>query len=202
MKKTLLGLAFIATQAFADITPTFTGVSADPMNPGQFTFSYVVDLSDVQSANPGDTPTDRTPGGLAVMSPFADYFTIYDFAGYTGVNTRPAGWNIRTSNVGSTPADVTPTDNPNVTNLTFYRTGASIPAGQDLGTFTANSIYSGRTAVSYTGQGTRATGDFAGTSESNVGTTTGPMVPEPGTYALLGSGLIAFAFLRRRASQK
>ena len=202
MKKTLLGLAFIATQAFADITPTFIGVAADPMNPGQFTFMYTVNLSGVQEANPGTAPTDRTPGGLGVVSPFADYFTIYDFAGYTGVNTRPAGWEVRTSNVGSTPSDVTPTDSPNITNLTFYRAGERVPAGQDLGRFTANSIYSGRTLVSYTGQGTRAVGDASGTSESNVGTTTGPMVPEPGTYALFGSGLIAFAFLRRRASQK
>lgn len=74
------------------------------------------------------------------------------------------------------------------------------PNGQDLGTFSAQSIYNLATQVSYASRGVSNSGSAIGTIADNVGNTRGPMsgVPEPASMISMGGGLIGLALLVRR----
>ena len=198
MKKVFLGAAlFSVSQVFAAITPSL--VSVTPTG-SQFTWTYSVNLAQDQNAVGGPAPAQSTPGGVGVISTTADYFTIYDFAGFVaGSNTQPANWSFQSSATGSTPQDVIPTDT-GITNLTWYlNSGTTLVGPQNLGTFSARSIYSLETLANFSGQGTRNSGTAVGTEISNIGTVGVPSgVPEPGTYALIGGGMLALGVLRRR----
>jgi hypothetical protein len=169
---------------------------------GPFVWSYDFLLSSNQDVNSGVAPptnpvsSDLTIGGFA---------TIYDFAGYVaGSCAGPAGWTCTAQNVGYTPDTLVPTDNPNITNITWaYTSGPTIDGVSpfvDLGLFLATSLYSTPIQVSYTGRGILNTGPGAGTVSANVGATNGPeaTTPEPATGAVIGLGLIGIACLKRR----
>ncbi len=133
-----------------------------------------------------------------------DYFTIYDFAGFTGAHSEPAGWVFASALLGTTPNDVLPTDNPNLPNLTWQWTGAPIAPGSDLGLFTADTPYNTPMLRNFTGYATKnAPGLPAdGTKVSNIGQVAVPVavpgIPEPGTVLLSGLGLLGGALVRQR----
>jgi len=132
-----------------------------------------------------------------------DYFTIYDFAGYMpDSNSQPTNWVFTTRNLGPTPRDVLPMDDPAVPNVSWKYTGPTVTTGQiGLGNFWALSTY-GQSADSFFTASTHRTSD--GRRDNNITTTTVPVpvatpsVPEPATLALVGLGLPLAALLRRR----
>jgi hypothetical protein len=187
----------------ANIIPTSTTVTGT----GPFTWTYDLQLSRDQNVNSGLAPT-VTPVPHTNLT-FAGFFTIYDFSGYVaGSCTAPSGWTCTAQNLGFTPDDVLPTDNPNIFNLTWaYTAGPTLlgqPSGRDLGFFAAQSIYGTPTQVSYSSRGIANIGPQIGTIADNVGNTQGPIgtVPEPASLILLGSGLAGLAGSLRKKLHK
>jgi len=146
------------------------------------------------------------------------YFTIYDFAGYkagsagvsaTGPDASYAKyWTVTSSMTGATPSGLTPTDNPNLPNLTFTYNGPTIAAGQlSLGNFSAASAYGTETTGAFAALNQRA---IDGTSDANLTSTQVPQgsssppatgTPEPATLVLAGLGMPLIGlgrYLRRK----
>jgi hypothetical protein len=191
----VLALA-LSVAATADVIPTW--VSTTPAGGGLFTWTYDVNLTLDQKlvgGLSGSLPASVSPGNTT----YAGFFTIYDFAGFNGVWTAPAGWVFISQASGPTPSDVVPSDSASYSNLTFAYTGSTTLTGpQDLGTFTAQSSYSIPTTGTFTARAFRSTGTQIGSVVDNIGVTTVPNVPEPATMALIGAGLLGLGLLRRR----
>lgn len=188
----LLALA-LSTFSMANIIPTNTTISGT----GPFTWTYNLQLSNDQNVNSGTAPASNPVPHTNLT--FAGFFTIYDFAGYIpGSCAGPSGWTCTAQLLGFTPDDVVPTVNPSIFNITWaYTTGPTIlgqPSGVNLGNFSAQSMYSGPTLVSYSARGIANAGPQVGTIADNVGNTQGPTpTPEPATLALLDGGILAGA---------
>ena len=167
--------AALAGSASAGLLPVSVTITPDS---GNYRWTYAIVL-----------PTD-----MQLQS--GNYFTIYDFNGYIpGTSQAPAGWTLTTANVGETPGLLKPTDDPNIINLTWTYTGATIPSGQiGLGNFWADSTSGTSVNDSFTST-TARTSD--GQPDSNItetivpnGSSTAPnTVPEPMTLVLAGLGL-------------
>jgi hypothetical protein len=178
-------LAVGAGTAHAHVLPSLESVTTDGPN---FKYTYDVQLDALQRLED------------------ADYFTIYDFAGYVPSSiVAPAGWSASVQLVGVTPSDVLPVDDPGLWNLTWTRTGGEVlttPTGVDLGDgFTADSTINQTITGTFVGRATRDSGPLALSKISNIGDVQipGPAseTPEPCTLALLGLGAAPLALRRR-----
>ncbi len=177
----LAGMTGPASAGPLDIIPLLNGGAPTPLNPN-FNWSYTAAVHELQRVEAGD------------------WFTIYDFFGFTGTHTEPAGWVFTSANVGLTPGDVIPVDNPGLPNLTWMYQGNTILGPMNLGNFTAVSTSGSVVALgSFSSRATKNVPGLPanGTKVSNVGSVPvpGPVIPEPSTMALSGLGLLGLGVL-------
>jgi hypothetical protein len=184
-KAFILGLALLGSGIFiarGDIIPTLDSVSGSSPN---FTWNYSANVTVDQTVNTGD------------------FFTIYDFGSIApGSNTQPTGWTFSQALVGPTAALTSPTDNPNILNLTWTYNGTTpISGSAALGIFSVITSTDQLKDGQFTAQATRNSGPNAGTKVSNIGNVAVP-VPEPSTlFPILGvcvAAALSSRLLRRQ----
>jgi hypothetical protein len=119
-----LGLALCAVATANNIRTSTTVTGTGP-----FDWTYDLQLSNDQNVNSGTAPTINPVSHINLS--FAGFSTSYDFAGYvSGSCAGPAAWTCTVQNVGFTPDDVVPTDNPSIANITCTYTSGAIILGQ------------------------------------------------------------------------
>lgn len=172
-----------ASAAMADILPSGpAGTSVTGPVLGVYTYSYDMALA--------------TPEILKT----SNYFTIYDFNGFTGIAgvTAPEGWTFASSAFGPTPPKTLPTDT-SLPNITFTWGGGTVTAPAELG------IFSLKSTVAPVADGTEYAGYLDGGKDQFLHTLTGPApVPEPATtvpFVIGGLALLGLVVRKtRRAS--
>ena len=206
MKTTLkvAGLALMASAAWASLIPSLSSLTPAGSD---FVYTYTAHLSVDEALNPTATNgvTCPAPGAPVQCNPTGTFLTIYDFAGFTGTATAPAGWTLTTSNTGLTPSSIVggSIDSPGVLNLTFTYTGGNVQGPGDF-IFTANSIFgttnnNGNFAAQLT-KSDLANPGSNGLTDQNAGPLPTPAatVPEPASALLIGGGLLLAGCLARR----
>ena len=172
-----LGLLMVALGVCtvrADIIPTLSSVAPSGSN---FAWNYAANVTVDETVNRGD------------------FFTIYDFGNFVAAsNVQPTGWTFSSSLLGPTPALVTPTDNPNIPNLTWTYSGTTPIVGSTaLGIFSVIASTNQLKVGQFSAEATRNSGPNAGTKVDNIGTVSVP-VPEPSAL-LPVLGICAIAVL-------
>lgn len=183
----VLAAVGLCSSANAGLLPVNVTVTPDS---GLFRWTYAIVLPTDSQIQPGD------------------YFTIYDFAGFqqNPATSQPEGWTNSVTNVGPTPPNVNPQDDPNIPNLTWAYSGPIVTTGQvGLGNFWAFSEYEDSTESFFTAK-THRTSD--GRVDQNITDTVVPVptsgppaVPEPSTLLLAALGLPAIGVIRKFAKK-
>ena len=157
----MVAIAASSLSARADIIPTLSSVTGSSPN---FTWNYSANVTVDETVNHGD------------------FFTIYDFGAIaSGSNSQPTGWTFSQSLVGPTAALTSPTDNPNILNLTWTYSGTTPISGEAaLGMFSVITNTDQLKTGQFTAEATRSSGPNAGTKVDNIGVVSVP-VPEPST---------------------
>ncbi len=191
----LLAAVLIASAASANasIIATLNGITNSVMHPGAFDFSYDATLAADEQIATGS------------------YLVLYDWGpvlnpvptSATGIVATNFAFTQQLS--GPTPQFTSPTDSANVLNVRATYTGTTVSgfsladgASGNLGTFVLTSPLGGSTAgglQASQAQHFNVAGANTGTFDSNVTTTTIPiLVSEPASLVMLG-GALALALL-------
>jgi hypothetical protein len=180
--------------AKADIIPSFTSVAADPLHPGECTFSYNAVLTDKSKMwGTGDPDNNGIPS----------FWTLYDISGFTGNVVLPADWTFTAQLLGIDSEDPNgfAGDKPGLWNVTFTYVGAGTVLGPtDLGIFGVNSTVCvvGKDLTTFTGQSVKNAAPID-TRLANGGFIEGPAaVPESSSLMLLLPGLVPLGIMVRR----
>jgi hypothetical protein len=182
-------LSVLGAAANATMLPSLTGVDIS----GAFTYRYAI------SFGPGIK--------LDSSSPFGQFFTIYDFAGFNGSHSSPHGWKFIRDNDDDDDGDhdadwkqakKADTDNKHKANLTWQYVGSPVLAGPGvIGDFSAQSTVGSLRSAQFVSQGT----DASGKAVLDAGSVSVPSIqetPEPATGLLLGCGLVLLSLVSRR----
>jgi len=196
----------------ASIIPTLTsGPVADGSN---WDFNYTASLQQDERLDPLSTNGATCPstGAPIQCSPVGTFFTLYDVGSpSTFISaSSPTGWGSTEQVSGITPSTINATfDSGTLLNVTFFYTGPIVTTGSVL-PITGFQIVTTIDGVNaegwYSGQATKDVGTDAGLTDQFDGRVpvplapTGPLggVPEPATFLMLGSGLLAAALVWRR----
>ena len=184
-KAFILGLALLGSGIFiarGDIIPTLDSVTGSSPN---FTWNYSANVTVDQTVNTGD------------------FFTIYDFGSIAlGSNTQPTGWTFSQALLGPTAALTSPTDNPNILNLTWTYNGTTpINGSAALGIFSVITSTDQLKDGQFTAQATRNSGPNAGTKVSNIGNVSVPVPESSSLFPILGvcvAAALSSRLLRRQ----
>ncbi|MDP9187041.1 MAG: hypothetical protein M3O72_06760 [Verrucomicrobiota bacterium] len=184
-KSFILGLVLLGSGiliARGDIIPTLSSVTGSSPN---FTWNYSANVTVDETINPGD------------------FFTIYDFGSIApGSNMQPTGWTFSQSLVGPTAALTSPTDNPNILNLTWtYNGTAPIVGSAALGMFSVVTSTDQLKTGQFTAQATRSSGPDAGTKISNIGSVSVPVPESSALLPIIGVCTAALLSTLRRRQQ-
>jgi len=180
-------LASASIAVVLDGTPVFNGTD--------YTWTYAAELGDFEGI------------GYSVPS----YFTIYDFLGLDSVVSVPTDWTFSEQLTGVTPSGVTPTDDPNIENVTFYYNGPEAQGPESLGDFvlaSSDSALNPNGNFAYqTGVGTTdgPNGGGGGDPVTGVGLLTvpaGAVVPEPKLELVMALGVAFIGLAARRNLRK
>ena len=184
-KAVVLGLAVIASGiliARADIIPSLSSVTGSAPS---FTWNYSANVTVDETVNHGD------------------FFTIYDFSAIMPTTTtQPTGWTFSTALLGPTAPLTTPTDDPNLWNLTWTYTGsAAIPGSAALGMFTVVTSTDQLKLGQFTAEATKSN-DPTGTKVSNIGSVSVPVPESTALFPIIGvcaAALFSTVLRRQRA---
>ena len=181
-KSFVLGLVLLGSAvliARGDIIPTLSSVTGSSPS---FTWNYSANVTVDETINHGD------------------FFTIYDFSSIMPTTTsQPAGWTFSSSLLGPTAPLTTPTDNPNLWNLTWTYTGTTpISGSAALGIFSAVTSTNQLKTGQFTAEATKSN-DPTGTKVSNIGSVSVPVPESTALFPIIGVCVAAvFSRLLRR----
>ena len=173
-----------AGAAYADSldfsTPVITPIGTD------FLWSYTVSVDQAEHINTAQNPA---------------FITLYDVSNivstptYTNFGGEPTG-TVSVQNVGITPFDQAPTDNPLIPNITVSYTGTAAST-QTLGVL---SFFDSQSAANEVSENfsAEATLNVDNAAQGNTSSVPVP-APEPSTIAMFAMGMIGLAsrFIRR-----
>ena len=167
---------------------------------GPYTWTYSLKLMPDLSVQLDPAPLSKALPNAGGGPDRERSFTILDFEGYIpGSCAGPAGWACRAEFAG----DMLPDGDTDIVNLTWDYLGGSRalgrPGARALVDFSAQSIYGSVDTVSYIARNFKGVGMAANPDSTRTGLTQGPTanaVPEPGSLALAGLGLLLAGFAR------
>jgi hypothetical protein len=202
MVRVLATAALLIIGASAAKANTIT-VTAGAITNGVFNYIITEDAGG-RISDSGLVPNVATTPFLSAGTLYDDYFTIYDFVGFTGAHTEPAGWTFISQLVGPTDSNILATDSPTIANLTWYWTGATLVGPMTIPGFSATSTFTGINALGgqWTSEDTQNGGAEDGTTNAATGKVATPgtsNVPDAGsTLLLLGVSLLGMGWQARR----
>jgi len=202
MVRVITAAALLIIGASAAKANTIT-VTAGTISGGVFNYMISEDSAG-RISDTGLVPNVASTPFVSAGTLYDDYFTIYDFTGFTGAHTEPAGWAFLSQNTGPTDSNIVAGDSATIPNLTWYYIGAAPLVGpMSISGFSATSTLTGISALGgqWSSEDTQNGGADDGTTNAATGkvATPGTSVPDAGsTLLLLGVSLLGMGWQARR----